>query len=455
VIPGEAAALERSAELPEVVRTGIRVGALRFANAAVAFVASIAVSRALGPAGRGAYALPIAVVGIAFALGHLGLEHAHAYQASQGVTLRRLWANASVAALGLGAMAMAVLLGVEAVAARSTFGSVPFAWILLVAIQLPVLLQTLYWSGLLQLAGRLAWAAVAPLVGNVVFAAVAIAAGARGELTPFRGLVLWTVSNVIVWAALLAACRRSFLVGERPHLATLRRGLIFGSKAYVGVTLFYLLLRIDQVLVERFVGWAALGVYSLAVVLAEVLWLATDPFAASVLRHQVAATGGRERELADATSRVSLVVAIPLGILAWTVAPFAVALAYGDAFDGVVWPFRLLLPGVVALSMQRPLGAVLVKEGRVWLVTWFGILTVGVNVALNLILLPRIGAPGAAIASSVGYAMLTFAYVTVTRGSGGWRSLVPGPHDVGRIRTGLLASVGRSRPSPNTQTFIP
>ena len=435
-VPDVERTFDGALELRDVVRSGFQVAVLRIANAGVAFATSIAIARALGPAGRGLFALPIAVVGIAFALSHLGLEHAHAYLAARKVDLRRLWANATVAAAGLGVGGAVLLIGVLAVLGRTAF-EIPIGWVALVAVQLPIMLHTLYGSGLLQLAGRLPVAAWAPLVGNVVFGMLAFAMWAGGSLTPFRALAVWSVSNVVAWAFIVLASRVAGLTGARPDRATLVHAVAFGSKAYVGVTLFFLLLRVDQLLVEGFLGPAALGIYSLAVVLAELLWLVTDPFSAAVLRHQVAADRGRERVLADATARVSLALAIPLAVIAWTVAPYIVPLAYGEPYASVTWPFRLLLLGVVALSVQRPLGGVLVKEGRVWLISWFGMFTLAVNVVLNLVLLPRIGIPGAAIASAIGYTMLSAAYVAVTRRGSAWSSLVPTGADLRLVARSL------------------
>ena len=72
----------------------------------------------------------------------------------------------------------------------------------------------------------------------------------------------------------------------------LRRAIAFGLRAQFATLFTFLLLRVDQLLVQRVLGFEELGLYALAVVLAELLWLATDPFAASLLPHQVRAAEG-------------------------------------------------------------------------------------------------------------------------------------------------------------------
>ena len=86
---------------------------------------------------------------------------------------------------------------------------------------------------------------------------------------------------------ILFQCRRAGLIGDTPDRRTLRRALAFGLKSWVGLVFFFLVLRVDQILVRGFLGFHELGLYALAVTLAELLWLFTDPFAVTMLPHLV------------------------------------------------------------------------------------------------------------------------------------------------------------------------
>ena len=74
---------------------------------------------------------------------------------------------------------------------------------------------------------------------------------------------------------------------------------------------------------------------------------------------------------------------------------------------------RLLLPGVVALAAARPLGAVLLKQGRALVLTLLCLGALCLNIALNLSLLPRLGIRGSSIASSICYVALALSYVAL------------------------------------------
>jgi glycosyltransferase involved in cell wall biosynthesis/O-antigen/teichoic acid export membrane protein len=425
--------------MEETASTGVRVAGLRAANYAIGFVASVLIARALGPSGRGLYALPIAVLGIVMAFSHVGLEQSNVFLAAQKVPLRSLWTNAIVAAALISLVAWAAIAAVDAVAGPSFFGGLPTTWLVVTMAQIPFLLQALYWTGVLQLDGKLRGAVGATLAGTALHAAATVVLFAAGALTPFRVLALAWVANGATWALLLRMGSRSGLNGAPVDRALLRRAIGFGLRVQVATTFTFLLLRVDQLLVQQLLGFRELGLYSLAVILAELLWLVTDPFAASLLPHQVRAEGGDERRLGFATARLAIVVGLVGGLAAWVLAPYAIRIAYGEAFVDATWPFRLLLPGVVALAVQRPLGAIVVKEGRIGLAAAMNASALAVNVGLNLVLLPWIGVVGASVASAATYATLAAGYVLATRrpGIAGWRDLVPRRSDLGRLRGAL------------------
>ena len=279
-------------------------------------------------------------------------------------------------------------------------------------------------------------------------------------LTPFRVLLLQWLTNGSAWLLLLLACYRAGLVNLRVDRRLLRQSVVFGVKVYVAQVFLFLVLRVDQVLVGRYAGFRQLGLYALATTVAELLWLLTDPLAAALIPHMVRARVGDDRRLSFAMSRLSMSISAIAGIAGWFLAPIVIPVVYGRGFAGAVPALRLLLPGVVALAAARPLGAVRVKEGQVVLPSLLGLAALGLNVALNLVLLPRIGIRGTSIASSICYAALALSYVAIARrrGVAGWLDLVPRPSDLRLLAPGRC---GRQRPpragppAPTARSVLP
>jgi glycosyltransferase involved in cell wall biosynthesis/O-antigen/teichoic acid export membrane protein len=433
--------VSEEAELNSVVAratsTGVRVMGLRISGYAVGFVASILIARALGPTGRGLYAYPVALLGIVMAFGHVGLEFAQIHLAGQGRDLRHMWANATVFSAVAGVICWAGVAGLITVDPRAA-GGLPLSWIAIPMGLVPLLLMSLYWASLLQLDGRLMGSTWASWFG-VGLQAIAIAAlFFLHDLTPFRVLLLQWLTNGSAWLFLLLCCQRAGLVNLRVDRRLLRQSLVFGVKVYVAQVFLFLVLRVDQVMVAAYNGYRQLGLYALATTVAELLWLLTDPLAAAMIPHLVRAQIGDDRRLAFTMARLSLSISALAAIACWFLAPLVIPLAYGKGFTGATQALRLLLPGVVALAASRPLGAVRVKEGNVVLPSVLGLAALGLNVVLNLLLLPRIGIRGASIASSVCYAALAVSYVFIARrrGVAGWRDLVPRPSDLRLLSPG-------------------
>jgi glycosyltransferase involved in cell wall biosynthesis/O-antigen/teichoic acid export membrane protein len=438
--------------LGRAASTGVRVVGLRLSSYAVGFAASIMIARALGPTGRGLYAYPVALLGLVMALAHLGLEFAQVHLAARGKDLRYMWADATVFSMVAGTVCWAAVAGVIAIDPRAA-GGLPLSWIAVPIGLVPLLLMSLYWANLLQLDGRLAVATWASWIG------VALQMGATGvlffthELTPFRVLLLQWLTNGSVWFLLLAACRRAGLVTLRVDPALIRQSIAFGVKAYVAQIFFYLVLRADQILVAHYAGYHQLGLYALAATVAELLWLLTDPLAGALLPHMVRARAGDDRRLSFSMARISLLILTVAAVGVWFLAPFAIPIVYGAGFAGAVPALRLLLPGVVALGAAKSLGSVRVKEGRMVITSVLGLGAFGLNVALNLALLPWIGIRGASIASSVCYVALALSYVVIARrrGVAGWRDLIPRYSDLhllgaGRHRSRRGSAGGNGRP---------
>jgi glycosyltransferase involved in cell wall biosynthesis/O-antigen/teichoic acid export membrane protein len=434
---------ELKSALERATMTGVRVMGLRISGYAVGFVASVLIARAVGPTGRGLYAYPVALLGLVVALAHLGLEFAQVHLAAQGKDLRHMWADSTVFSVVAGTACWAVVACVVAIDPRAT-GGLPLSWIAIPMGLVPFLLMSLYWANLLQLDGRLVAATWASWFG-VALQTIAIGLlFVVHKLTPFNVLLLQWLTNGSAWLFLLLACRRAGLVNLRVDRALFQRSLRFGVKAYVAQIFFYLVLRVDQVLVAHFAGYRQLGLYALATTVAQLLWLLTDPLASALLPHMVRAPTGDDRRLSFSTARLSLCILLIAAVCGWFLAPVALPVVYGAGFAGAVPALRLLLPGVVALGATRSLGSVLVKEGRMLMTSMLGLSALGLNIALNIVLLPRIGIRGASIASSVCYAALALSYVVIgrRRGVAGWRDLVPRASDLqllGRVRLGRRA----------------
>jgi len=234
------------------------------------------------------------------------------------------------------------------------------------------------------------------------------AAGVEGYTAVVAGLLIADVATFsLSWGRLI---RRGFFHGAaRPSLRLARRVASYGLRAQVGGVFTLLNLRLDFILLSVLTGPAVLGVYAIASKFAELLKVPT--LALTYVLYPKFAKDGRARAATKARTlmpKAGLLVAggaIPL----WLAASFVIPAIYGSAFSSAIVPAQILLLGLALEGVAAVITAFLYGIGRPGLNSCALGAGLAVTVVLDLILIPRFGAVGAASASTVAYATSTLA----------------------------------------------
>jgi len=373
----------------------------------LSLVAGVILARTLGPGGRGEYALALLGPSLVVLAANLGVSNALIYHlARRTYRIDQLIGQVTSLALLLGAVAAVALIGVVALFGKTVLPGVPLNLVVIAGLSVPLAL--FFYFSLSFSQGLQKFAAF-----NGLYVVNAVA------LLVFLVPLFWTRGNVSIavgaWSLSwipTAALGIFFLAGwgrlnVRFDPKVSRALLRFGIVGYVSWLTNYLNIRLDTFLVNIFANVAQVGFYAVAVSLAEtVLYISTS--AATVLTPRVAAGGSAESAESDETTgRVSRAV-VASSILAAAVlalvAPLLVQILFGQAFRPSIVGVWLLLPGIVALGDARVLAGYLLGRNRQQVDMFASLAGVVVTVALDLLLIPRYGFPGAAIASSIAYA---------------------------------------------------
>ena len=391
-------------------------------------VATLWVARAGGPVAVGDYALLRILPWLLAVVVSGGLAGSLGYFLS-GPTRDNPRVRSTVIAIALVSAAAGALLWLIAspLVHLVFFRQLPVALVAWVAVRVALRLVVITGKAAAQGSGDLPGSNLTILLEELMFLpayGLALARGATGDTALIAALVLadlWTAA--IAWTRLF---RRGFLTGaNRPSAALARRMYAFGMRGQLGSLMQLLNLRFNFIFLGALAGPAALGIYAVAAKYAEFLRLL--PIAANwVLYPQFARA---DAGLAAASSRrmilragaVTAGASIPLAVAAGFVVPFL----FGQVFGAAVLPAQILLVGLAAEGVGGVVTAFLFGRGRPGLNSLAAGAGVVVTLVLDVILIPRYGAVGAAAASSAAYLTTTvslvlwYRHVTRTISSGG------------------------------------
>lgn len=183
--------------------------------------------------------------------------------------------------------------------------------------------------------------------------------------------------------------------------------LSFNSFSIILILLTSSLYHADIIILRLIEGNESTGYYKAALVIAEFLWFVPNALQ-MVLLHSSSELWSKDRMdqitmLASKTTRYNLSLVLLLAIGVAALANDFVPLYFGSEFEASVLPLLLLLPGVVGFALARPIFAVGQGKGDLRVLIVATGTAAMINLALNLLLIPRYGMSGAAVATSIGY----------------------------------------------------
>lgn len=178
---------------------------------------------------------------------------------------------------------------------------------------------------------------------------------------------------------------------------------------YAGIAFFsnvfqFFAYRMDYWFINYYQNKEQLGLYALASKLNQVLWLLPITIAAVIIPFTVS-----DSHVLKTNVKVILRVVFNgyflLAFLLAMISPFMIPLFFGHAFTGSVLPFIILLPGVIIFSLTTILAAYFAGINRQAINLKISFLCFLVIFIGDFLLVPKFGKEGAALASSLGYAL--------------------------------------------------
>lgn len=371
-------------------------------------VAGIIVAWWLGAEGVGQLAVINVTVATIVQLGSFGLPSANTYFIAQDHERTRTAAiNSLIFALLIGSV-LALALTLLASFRPDLFGFVSPQLLRIASISIPFQLITLIGLNILLAIGKVKQFNLLDLAGQsfvLINAVLALIVFNRGLETL---VTLNTAANIVVSITLtlflVIAARRLQTSQWRADLAFLRRMISYGIRFHVSILAGAIILRADLLVVNHFRGAAEAGVYSVASQFAMMLMLLPAVIATLLFPRVTAEQDARGETTCQVTRQTTLI----MFVCCLAAVPFSLLLPvmYGTEFRDATWLLLILLPGVYLISLESVLVQHFNALGLPAAIPVYWIVTLVLNLILVFALVPRFGAQGAAIASTISYAAI-------------------------------------------------
>lgn len=413
----------------------IRAAVISYLGFVAVFVSTIVVSRLLGVEGKGIYSLFMASLAGLWIVATFGIPQGHLYYVSKNKEwLSHFMPNAILFSLVVGGLVGIAyflggrMLGLEAVVALS--------WPLLVAgiVGVPAGLlltfQRQYFLALNHFELTKAVGALSQTMPLLVYVGLYLA----GHISVTTFVLGYVATQALCFAILQVPASRVGPPARGASAELLRHSASFGYRLYASNIAIYLASRLDFFIVLLFLGERGLGIYSVAVGLAEITIRVTNELATMLF--PIFASGGlRAGEAAAALRSVTLFGVATAAVLALISSPLVLIL-FGQPFAEALPAFRWLLLGTIAWTVTNVTWQYVSARGRPGLGVFVFGGAAAVDVLLNLFLLPRWGVVGASIAATTSYivaALLFLRFFTKWERCSLREALVATPADVVRL----------------------
>lgn len=165
----------------------------------------------------------------------------------------------------------------------------------------------------------------------------------------------------------------------------------------------FLNMRVDIWFVKTFHGTVKLGIYGLAASLTNFMLLAIQPIGQVFMPHIAKMDFEGSKQMLMIYSRLTFLLAVIISLFVYLLVPWFIPFLFGMEFESAVLPVRILLLGFIFISIRNAFGAYAAARNQLQYLLYSNLISLGVTILLDILLIPKYGIIGASIASVCSY----------------------------------------------------
>ncbi len=367
---------------------------------------SILIARALGPDGKGIITLILLASGQTSAFLSLGIDNAIIYY----IASRQIDRQSAVSTLFILSLFLGILSAIATVLILNfTLKSVErIIWILIYfrTLFIPLFIYTTFLRMITRAEGRIIELSLLNIIHpflNLILVLIAILF-IKSTPTILLGVILSNIISDMILMWIFAKCQyfKSNLLRFDKKIA--KKLITYGLKGHLGSIFQYLNYRFDMYIVALFLSTSQVGIYSVAVGFSEILWMIPNALGVVITHRAASRPWSEANRITASVNRLTIAVMAVCCILWIFIGKYIIPFLYGTAFLETVNAMLWLLPGIWFLALWKNLLNDICSRGYPLLKTYSSGIAAIATIVFDLLLIPKMGINGAALASSIAYA---------------------------------------------------
>ena len=229
----------------------------------------------------------------------------------------------------------------------------------------------------------------------------------RVEIVVLANIIILIISIVTIWKKL--GIKRVKPCFDRRYQ---ENNLKYGFKSYLANMITFLNYRLDTFLIKALSNSTiAVGQYGVAVTLAEQVWVFSSAISSVMFPYVTSIENDEEKSRVTSTTFKIVMAFTFIAIVILFLFANVIGIIYGPDYYGSIMPFKILLVGIFSLSLGKILANDIAARGKPELNALSNLVGLIINVSFNILLIPRMGIVGAAVATSISYTITSCLFV--------------------------------------------
>ena len=217
----------------------------------------------------------------------------------------------------------------------------------------------------------------------------------------FANIIILSISIISLWKKIgIKSIRIKF------NKEYQKKNISYGFKSYLANMITFLNYRLDTFIIKALSkSTMAVGQYGVSVTLAEQVWVFASAISSVMFPYITSIENDEDKsKVTSLTFKIVMVVTF-MAIIVLFFASNLIRFVYGEDYYGSIIPLKILLIGVFSLSLGKILANDIASRGKPELNALSNLMGLLVNVIFNILLIPRFGIAGAAMATSISYTL--------------------------------------------------